>query len=94
MLAAARRAAGLTLRGLGERMGGLSAPYLHDIEHDRRRLPAARWPALVAALPTLTVRGLAEVTLAAGPVEIDARELTPEQRARLVDALEATARAA
>lgn len=92
-LARARKAAGLSLRALGERVG-LSAPYLHDAEHDRRRITPARWPSFVAALPTLTIRALAEATLADGPVKIDARQLTPEQRAGLVEALSQQATAA
>ncbi len=68
-------------------MGGLSAPYLHDVEHDRRRIVPSRWAALCAALPTLDARALAVAAVASGPVEIDARDLTPEQRDRLVDAL-------
>lgn len=68
-------------------MGGLSAPYLHDVEHDRRRIVPARWAALIAALPALNIRALAVAALSSGPVEIDARDITDEQRARLVDAL-------
>jgi len=93
LVSAARSAAGLTLRALGDRLG-VSAPYLHDVEHGRRRLPPARWAALVEALPTLTVRQLAEAAIASGPVEIDARSLPPEQRAHMVQALENAAKAA
>jgi hypothetical protein len=91
MVSEARARAGLSLRALGKAMGGLSAPYLHDVEHGRRKLSPVRWPALVAALPTLTVRALAEAAVLEGPVEIDARDLTPGQRARIVDALEQAA---
>ena len=42
----------------------------------------------------LSVRALAEASLAAGPVSIDARDLTAEQRERLVGVLEDAARAA
>ena len=87
----ARSSAGLSLRALGEALGGLTAPYLHDVEHDRRRLALKHWQALCVALPGLSVRALAEAAFAAGPVEIDARDLTDAQRARLVDALEAQA---
>lgn len=83
-----REAAGLSLRALGGRLGGLSVPYLHDVEHGRRRMVPARWRALCDALPGLTVRALAEAALRAGPVELDASALTDEQRARLVEALE------
>lgn len=85
-LAAARKGAGLTLRAVGERLG-LSVPYLHDIEHDRRSLPSERWTALVAALPGVTLRGLAEARVATGPVEIDARALAPKHRAAIVDGI-------
>jgi len=93
LVRAARHSAGISLRAVGERLG-VSVPFLHDVEHDRRRLAVKHWAALVEALPTLTVRVLAESAFAAGPVEIDARELTKAQRARLVEALEAQARAA
>lgn len=86
MIRAARDEAGLSLRYLGEEMG-LSGPYLHDVEKDRRRLVVARWPALVAALPSIDLRSLAEQSVATGPVEIDASELTQRQRDALVDAL-------
>lgn len=66
---------------------GLSIPYLHDAEHNRRRIVPARWPALVSALPTLTIRALAEASFAAGPVTIDASLLTHTQRSALVAAL-------
>lgn len=92
-IARARKAAGLTLRAVGDHLG-VSVPYLHDVEHDRRALVVARWAALVEVLPTLSIRTLAEATLAAGPVEIDARLLTPRQRAQLVEALEEQAGAA
>jgi transcriptional regulator with XRE-family HTH domain len=91
LVRSARKAAGLSLRALGEHLGGLSAPFIHDVEHDRRRLGTKHWGALCAALPGLTVRALAEAALAAGPIEVDARDLTAEQRARLVEALEAQA---
>lgn len=88
---AARDAAGMSLRALGAAMGGLSAPYLHDVEHDRRRLAPAHWRALVAALPALTIRDLAEAAVRSGPVQIDGRELTARQRAGVVEALERAA---
>jgi transcriptional regulator with XRE-family HTH domain len=91
-VARARASRGATLRTVAGELG-ISVPYLHDIEHDRRRLPPARWRALVTALPALTLRALAEAAVSAGPVEIDARELTSAQRARLVAALEQTAEA-
>ncbi len=93
LVARARKAAGLSLRGLGERVG-LSIPFLHDAEHGRRRIPPARWPAFVAALPTLTIRDFAEAALSTGPVEIDASLLTKGQRAALIDALASQATAA
>jgi len=96
-IARARKAAGLTLRAVAEKMG-VSVPFLHDVENDRRKMTSARWAALAAALPGVTVRGLAEAAFASGPVEVDARILTPSQRAALVDALaqevEAAAKAA
>ena len=88
-----RTAAGLSLAKVAGPMG-VSAPFLHDVEHDRRRVSPARWASLVDVLPGLTLRALAETAVASGPVEVDARYLTPEQRARIVDALELAARAA
>jgi transcriptional regulator with XRE-family HTH domain len=85
-LATARKAAGLSLRRLGEQVG-LSVPFLHDVEHDRRPLAPAHWPGIVAACPSLTLRALAEASIAKGPIRIDARLLTPEQRSAIVDAL-------
>jgi transcriptional regulator with XRE-family HTH domain len=84
----ARVARGMSLRELGEALGGLSAPYIHDVEHGRRRLVPSRWAALISALPGLSVRALAEAAVAAGPVELDPAMLTAEQRAHLVEALE------
>ena len=86
-LARARKAAGLSLRQLSEKVGGLSVPYLHDVEHDRRRLVAARWGSFAAALPGVTIREIAERSFSSGPVEIDARLLTERQRKALVEAL-------
>ena len=89
----ARAAAGLSLRQVAGHMG-VSVPYLHDVEHGRRRVVPARWAALVAILPGLSLRALAEAAVASGPVELDARDLTHEQRTKIVDALESAARAA
>lgn len=91
MIATARKAQGMTYRALAEALGGLSAPYVYDVEHDRRRLAPSRWAALIRALPSLSIRSLAEAALASGPVEIDASSLTQDQRKTLVDALVAQA---
>lgn len=86
IIRAAREAADLSLAGLAAAIG-VSAPYIHDLEHDRRRLVAARWGALRKALPELNVRWFVEATIATGPVEVDPSTLTLEHRAALVDAL-------
>lgn len=66
---------------------GLSTPYLHDVEHDKRRLVTGRWPALVAAIPGLDLRRLCEESIDAGPVEIDPAMLSASQREILVGVL-------
>lgn len=91
IIAAARASEGMPLRTLGAALG-VSAPYLHDVEHDRRRLAVVRWAALLRALPSLNLTTLAEASLATGPVEIDASALTREQRKALVAAIVAMAK--
>jgi len=71
---------------------GLSAPYLWEVEHDRRRLAVSRWGKLIKALPTLDILTLAERSIESGPVEIDPTSLTPNQREALVAVLISTAR--
>lgn len=88
----ARRAAGLSYEALGA-LAGLSACYLHDIEHGRRRLPPRHWGAIVAALPSLTLADLAAAFVSAGRIDVDAEILTRRQRAALAALLEAQARA-
>jgi transcriptional regulator with XRE-family HTH domain len=66
---------------------GLSTPYLHDIEHDRRRLVSTRWPSLLAAIPGLDARALCEKSVDAGNVEIDPSLLAPAQREILIGLL-------
>ena len=80
----ARGDAGKTLADLATAMG-VSIPYLCDVEHDRRDLVAKRWPALVAVLPGLSLRALAEASIASGTVEIEARRLTKAQRAAMIE---------
>lgn len=86
LMATARVASGLSLAKLGAAMG-LSVPYLHDVEHGKRRLAHARWLALGACLPALDLQALAEASLATGPVTIDAQLLTPKQRTTLARAI-------
>lgn len=83
-LATARENAGLTLRELAHRVG-LSAPFMCDVEHDRRRFPPSHWPSLVHAIPGVTMRKIAEASVSSGFVRIDASLLTPKQRRILVD---------
>jgi transcriptional regulator with XRE-family HTH domain len=93
VVAGARERAGITLRVLAVRLG-FSHTFLHDIEHGRRRLPVARWSALVGALGgELTLEQLAESAVAAdaGTVEVSTRALTAEQRAALAAILVAEA---
>jgi len=66
---------------------GLSTPYLHDVEHDKRRLVTGRWPALLAALPGLDPRRLCEESIDAGPVEVDTSMLSASQREVLIGVL-------
>lgn len=86
MIREAREAAGLSLAKVGAVMD-LSAPYLHDVEHDRRPLASFRWHSLIAALPAISLRDLAEKSLETGVVRIDARMLTKAQRSALADAI-------
>lgn len=86
LLADAREAAGLTQRQLADALG-ISQAHLHETEHGRRPLPVARWAAAVRALPTLTLEQLAGAAVDAGPVEVDARDASPEVRRVLVEEL-------
>lgn len=81
------------MRSVGDSLG-VSAPYLHDVEHNRRRLPLRRWGALVAAIPTLSISSLAAAFVLIGRIDVDASMLTEYQRDVLASALEAEARAA
>jgi hypothetical protein len=81
-----RTAAGLSLRAVAGELG-LSVPYLSDIELGHRRPVTKRWRAFCAVVPGLTVRAMAEASLASGPVEIDATPLTTAQRKPIVEAL-------
>lgn len=64
-IAAARARAGLSLRALGAKTD-TSAPYLHDLEHDRRGLATSRWPAFLAALPGTSVAGMVDAMVDTG----------------------------
>lgn len=72
----ARKAAGFSLRDLGELIN-LSVPYLHDLEYDRRRLACGRWASLAVALPGVTLEGLinasVETDIKSGLVTVDIR---------------------
>jgi transcriptional regulator with XRE-family HTH domain len=92
MIRDAREREGLSLRNVGEAMG-LSGPYLHDVEHDRRRLVVRRWASLIAAIPSIDLRALAEQSVSTGPVEIEGESLTTKQRAALVEVLISTVEA-
>jgi hypothetical protein len=87
MIARAREASGLSLRALGEAIGGLSPQFMHDVENNRRRIAPEHWVALCKVLPSLDLMAMAEASLASGPVEIDARTLTADQRRVLASAL-------
>ena len=87
----ARKAAGMSIRELADRIG-VSGPYIHDLEHDRRRLSSERWQMLVEALPTMTMRALADAYLSTGAIVIDATEFTDSQRASLAEAIVAALR--
>jgi transcriptional regulator with XRE-family HTH domain len=90
----ARTEAGLSRKEVAAAVG-FSAPFLLDVESDRRRLVTGHWSALVRAVPSLSLRALAHAALATGPVEVDASDLAPEQRSHLARELErAAARAA
>ncbi len=78
----ARGDAGKTLATVATALD-VSVPYLCDVEYDRRDLAPKRWPALVAALPALSLRALAVAKVSSGIVEIDACHLTKAQRDRL-----------
>lgn len=83
-LRTARQRAGLSLAQLGARVG-LSDAYLHDVEHGRRALVPARWPAFAAALGlTIDAMARAHVDGLAGRVEVDAATLTRAQRAAIL----------
>ena len=82
----ARREARLSLSAVARAMG-ISVPYLHDVEHDSRRLATERWPALVAAVPGLTLRDLADAMVESGAVTIDASTWHPVDKADLVAAI-------
>lgn len=81
-IAAARARAGLSLRSLGAKTG-TSAPYLHDLEHDRRGLATSRWPAFIDALPGTSVAGMVDAMVAtgrhAGRVSLDMFGATSEE---------------
>jgi transcriptional regulator with XRE-family HTH domain len=64
-IAAARARAGLSLRALGAKTD-TSAPYLHDLEHDRRGLATSRWPAFLDALPGTSVAGMVDAMVSTG----------------------------
>jgi transcriptional regulator with XRE-family HTH domain len=85
---AARKAAKLTLRDVGEVVGG-GPPFMHDVEHDRRPLRKEHWGALVAKLPTLSVEALAAALVETGPVTVDAREAPPTVKRALAGMLAA-----
>lgn len=85
LIRARREAAGLSLRALAARLG-VSAPFLHDVEHDRRRLTVDRWADIGAAIG-VTTRELAEAAIAAGHVKVDARRLSKAGQRAVADAL-------
>jgi hypothetical protein len=87
MIARAREASGMSLRALGKALGGLSPQFMWDVEGNRRKLAVDRWVILCEVFPSLTLQAVAEASIAAGPVEIDARTLTADQRKVLASAL-------
>lgn len=92
-LATSREAAGLSLRVITNRTG-LAPSLLCDIEHDRRRLLTEHWPAVVRAIPGVTLQGLAAAAIVSGKVHVDARALSPEHQDIIAAALVAEAEAA
>lgn len=91
LIRAARERAGLSLAGLGLRVG-LSPQYIHDIEHGRRPLLPMHWRAFIDAFPldaTITTDSIAHAYVASlsGRVTVDAQSLTPEQRRAILELL-------
>jgi transcriptional regulator with XRE-family HTH domain len=88
-----RQAAGLTLSSVAKAIG-VSTPYLFDVEHDRRSLAQVRWGRLARAIPGLSLDVMVRARVNAGPVEVDARILSIDEREALVSALVRAAEAA
>jgi hypothetical protein len=95
LVAEARAASGLSLRGLSEallsRNVRMSSPFLSEVEHGTRRLNPQHWKAFEEVLPRLSLLKMAHGYLLSGKVTINARDLPQAMRNAMAAGLVAEA---